>query len=115
MIDVGMEEDAEYTNRALQYVMNFQDILALSDGELAEVCAKAPAKMIAYSIRELADDVKKRFVSCCTRENMAEVRDTLEVPVGPREIAGAQLKLIQVARELEGKGFVRIKKIPLGD
>ena len=115
MIDVGMQEDAEYTNRALQYVMNFEDILALPDSELAEVCAKAPAKMIAYSIRDLADDVKKRFVASCARENMAEVRDTLEVAVGPREIAGAQLKLIQVTRELEGKGFVRIKKIPLGD
>ena len=40
MIDVGMEEDAEYTNRALQYVMNFDDIIKLPDTELAEVCAK---------------------------------------------------------------------------
>ena len=115
MIDVGMQEDPEYTNKALQYVMNFDDIIKLPEPELAEVCAKAPAKMIGYAIHALSEDEKKKFFSCCKRENVSEVRDSADVNVGPREIGGAQLKLIQTARELEGQGFVRVKKIPLGE
>ncbi len=112
MIEVGMAEDAEYTNLALQYMMTFEDVVGLPDSQLAEVCTKAPARMIGYAIAQLPGDVQKRFLSCCSRQNMFEVKDMIGINVGPREISGAQIKLVQVARELEGKGLVRVKKIP---
>ncbi len=113
MIEVGMAEDAEYTNRALSFMMTFDDIIKLPDTELAEVCAKAPARMIAYAISSLPEDTKKRFLNCCSRENLPGVRECIDIKVGPREISGAQIKLVQTARELEGQGFVRVKRIPL--
>jgi flagellar motor switch protein FliG len=114
MIDVGMEEDAEYTKKALEYVMDFQDILNLPDMELAEVCAKAPPRMLAYAISQSTADIKERFLRCSKPKVGSEIRDYMEVKIGLREIGGAQLKVVESARELERNGFVRTKKIPLG-
>jgi flagellar motor switch protein FliG len=114
MIDVGMEEDAEYTQKALQFVMDFHDIIDLPDLELAEVCAKAPARMIAYAISPLSTEIRERFLRACKPKVFAEVRDMLEVKIGQREIGGAQLKVIESARELERAGYVKTKRIPMG-
>ena len=114
MIDVGMEEDAGYTQKALQYILDFQDIIDLPEMELAEVCAKAPPRMIAYAICQLTQDVQDRFLKVCKPKVLGEVRDQLEVQVGLREIGGAQIKVIESARELERAGYVRTKKIPVG-
>lgn len=113
MIEVGMAEDAAYTEKALRYVMDFKDIINLPDMELAEVCAKAPPRMIAFAICQLDEDVKQKFLRSCKPKVLAEVRDWIETKVGLREIGGAQLKVIESARELERSGFVRTKKIPL--
>ena len=114
MIDVGMEEDADYTRKALQYVMDFHDILNLPELELAELCAKAPPRMIAYAICQMDQGVKDRFLRACKPKILAEVKDLVEATVGPREIGGAQLKVIESARELERAGYVKTKRIPMG-
>lgn len=112
MIDVGMAEDPEYTRRALEMVMTFKDITELPDVELAEVCAKAPPRMIAYSLNLSDDGTKTRFLRCCKPPVAAEVRDLMEVKVGPAEVGGAQLKVVETARDLERRGFVKTKRIP---
>ena len=37
MIDVGMAEDPVYTEKALSYVLTFEDVIQLPDLELAEL------------------------------------------------------------------------------
>jgi len=113
MIDVGMLEDPEYTQRALEYVLKFEDILKLPDEELAEVLAKAPARMTAYSITTFSEEIKTRFLRCSRPVVGAEIKDFLEVKIGPREIGGAQMKLIETARQLERRGLVKTKRIPV--
>jgi len=112
MIDVGMQEDADYTRKALEYVMTFEDITQLPDSELAEVCAKAPPKMLAYALSHQKPEVVERFLRCSPPHTATEVRDLIDVKVGPREITGAEIKIVETARDLERKGFVRVKKIP---
>lgn len=112
MIDVGMQEDPEYTRKAMEYVLTFEDITVLPDLELAEVMAKAPSRMTAYALSSAPEEVKMRFIQNAPPMIAAEIRDYLSIKVGPREIGGAQLKLVAIARELEKKGFVRVKKIP---
>ena len=112
MVEVGMEEDAEFTQKALEYVMSFEDVIRLPDLELAEVCSKAPARMLAYALGPQPSEVKDRFLRCSPPRIAAEVRDFLDVKVGPREVSGAEIKVIETAREMERKGFVRTKKIP---
>ena len=112
MIDVGMEEDPDFTRKALEYVMNFDDIVRLPDLELAEVCAKAPSRMLAYALNQQPQDVRDRFLRCSPPVIAADVRDHLDAKMGPREIAGAEIKVVETARELERQGFVRTKKIP---
>lgn len=112
MIDVGMVEDPDYTLKALDYLMGFEDILKLPDMELAELLAKAPPKMTGYAIHGMAKEILDRFVKNSKPQIAAEIRDYAEVKVGPTEMGGAQLKLITVARELEKRGFIKTKKIP---
>lgn len=112
MIEVGMAEDKYFTERALQYVMTFHDVMALPDMELAEVVATAPARSIAFAIKELPEDVRERFLRNAKPQLGAEIRDYLNMQIGPREIGGAQLKLVEKARELERRGLVRTKRIP---
>jgi flagellar motor switch protein FliG len=112
MVEVGMEEDPEYTERALGYLMNFQDVLDMDDNELAETLSRAPARMIAYSVCRADKAVKDRFLKCTKQKMMADVKDLIDSEVGPREIGAAQLKLVACAREAEKAGLVQTKRIP---
>src|SRR4051812_12654668 len=62
MIDAGMAEDAFFTERALQYMMTFQDVMDLPDMELAELIALAPVRTVAFAIRSSPPEVQKRFI-----------------------------------------------------
>lgn len=112
MIEVGMEEDPEYTSIALQYLMTFEDVLTLDGPELAELMAAAPPRMTAFAISHLGDDVIGRFLNHSKTRVAAEIRENLETKVTKKEIGGAQLKLVGCARDLERAGFLKIKQIP---
>lgn len=113
MIEVGMAEDPDFTEKALKYVFTFEDILKLPEMELADLMAKAPPRTISYAIKELGPEVRERFLKCCKPPVMAEVKDLFEAKIGPREIGGAQLKMIEYARQLEKVGYIKTKRIPL--
>ena len=113
MIDVGMAEDSHYTQKAMELMMKFDDIIGLPDLELAEVIAKAPSgRTIAYAIKPFASTITDRFLRNAKPQIAAEVRDLLTVEIGAREIGGAQLKMIEIARSLERVGLVKTKRIP---
>ena len=113
MIEVGRIEDAEYTKRALALMMTFDDILNLPDEELAELVAAAPAKMIGYAIIKFDEEVQRRFLRCAKADQLGAIRDAMDTEqIGLREIGGAQLKVIEAARALERKGYVKVKRIP---
>ena len=114
MIEVGMAEDAEYTRQALAFMLNFEDILGLPDMELAEVIAHAPSpRTIAFAIRPLPEDIHRKFIRNSKPTVGAELRDLVTMEVALRDVGAAQLKLIEIARALERKGRVSVKKIPL--
>lgn len=114
MVEVGMEEDPTFTERALEYILTFEDILKMDDMELAEVVTAAPPRMTAYAIQSLGPDVVQRAVRCAKPNVAAEIREYLDSPkVTAREIGGAQLKLVTVARSLERRGILKTKRIPL--
>lgn len=113
MIDVGMAEDAAYTEKALSFMMTFDDVIKLPEVELAEVIATAPPRMTGYSVSKSSEEVKQRFLKNCIGKFVGEVRDFMEMNIGLREVGGAQLKLVEVARSLEKKGLLKTKRIPL--
>lgn len=114
MIDVGMQEDPVYTQLAMQYMLTFEDVLALPDLELAEVVATAPVRMTAYAICRAAPETKERFLRNSPPQVAGELRDLMDVKAGLSEIGGAQLRLVAVTRQLEKRGLIQMKKIPLG-
>lgn len=112
MIQAGMKEDPEFTKRAIQYFISFEDIIKLNDSELAEVVATATPKIIATSVANQPDDTKKRFLRCAKGAAAAEIRDLMEAEYTLKEIGGARLKMIAVTRQLEKRGLISLKKLP---
>ena len=112
MIEVGRAEDPEFTEEVLRYLMTFQDVLDLPDLELAEVLAAAKPRMVGVAIQPLNKEIQKRFLRNAPGRLMSEIRDFLETSPTLREVGGAQLNLITVARALEKKGLVKTKRIP---
>ena len=114
MIDVGMAEDPVYTQQALQYMLSFEDVLNLSDLELAEVVAAAPPRMTAYAVSRASEEIQSRFIRNAPFSLMGEIRDCVQVRVSLREVGGAQLRLVSITRQLEKQGLIQTKRIPLG-
>ena len=114
MIDIGMAEDPEYTEKALKYMLTFEDVIKLPDLELAELIATAPARMTGYAISKATEEVRARFLKNAVPQVAGELRDYIQVNVGLREVGGAQLKLVEITRQLEKKGLIKTKQIPLG-
>jgi flagellar motor switch protein FliG len=115
MIEVAQAEDPAYTAEALKLLLTFQDILQLPDLELAEVLSSANPRMVATAIAPLGEDIKARFMKNAKPNVIMAIREMAEVAAPAlREVGGAQLNLVTVARGLEKKGFVKTKKIPQG-
>jgi flagellar motor switch protein FliG len=112
MIDAGLAEDSRYTHQALQYVMEFKDIIGLPDSELAEVLARAPGRIVAYALSGLEESHRDRFLKCTPPKLLGEVKDFLDVNLSAFDISGARVKLISIARECERRGLVKTKAIP---
>lgn len=112
MIEVGMSEDPEFTQKAVALVLTFADIESLPDAQLAEVMNKAPARILAFALKVSDAETQQRFIRCAPPAVGAEVRDMLVTNPGPREIEGARIKIVTVARELERAGLVRVKQLP---
>jgi flagellar motor switch protein FliG len=113
MIDIGMQEDPEFTKKAMECMMTFEDILKMNDMEIAELVAKAPPRVVAYAIHGIDEAAQQRFLKNAKPQIMAQIRDGLMANIGPREIGGARLSLVIAARGLEHAGFIQTKKIPL--
>ncbi len=111
MIDIGMQEDPDYTNQALSYLLNFGDVEKLPDNELAEVVSQAPARITAYAFHASNEETKARVLRCAQPRIAAEVKDLLTATVKPSEMGGAQIKLIEITRKLEKRGAVKTKRI----
>ena len=113
MIEAGMQEDADYTLKALEYIMIFTDLIGLPDPELAELVFMAPARYVASAIQLLTQEQKDRFIRCAKPAQGGEIKEFLDQPVSPKEVSAAQYKMVEFARELEKKGYVKVKRIPL--
>jgi flagellar motor switch protein FliG len=112
MIEVGLEEDPEFTHKALEHMLTMRDLIALPDLELAELVASVPlVRTLAYALKPLDTQVRQRFLRNAKPPIAFELRELLELEPSPSEIGGAQLKLVETARGLERRGLIQAKKI----
>lgn len=113
MIAVGMAEDKNYTEKALQYIIHFDDIVSLQDAELMELLNDAPPRLVAYAIHSSGKQVQQRFIERSPPRLGAEIKDFLDTPnVTVSQISGGQIKLIEMMRKLEKRGIIKTKRIP---
>jgi flagellar motor switch protein FliG len=113
MLDMGMAEDAEFTRRAMEYVLTFEDLTQLSEAEMAELMTFAPPRITACAISNASSAVKSHFLRCAKPKVQEAIRESLVIRRSLKEIGGARLKLVETARKLERQGFIRVKKIPV--
>ena len=113
MLEAGMEEDPAFTERAIQLMLSFEDVLRLPEMELSELLATVPPNLCAIALCRQPKEVQKRFLLAMPPKAMGEFRDLVSEVAELRDIGGAQLKMIQATRELERKGYVKTKRIPL--
>ncbi|MBN23041.1 MAG: hypothetical protein CL678_17280 [Bdellovibrionaceae bacterium] len=112
MIDVGMDEDPVYTQKALEFMLTFKDLLEMEETELMEVLAEAPVKMSAISVSKLDEKIKEHFIKCTPVRFVSEFKEYSEIEYSLSEVGGAQLKLVSAARRLEKINKIKTKKIP---
>jgi flagellar motor switch protein FliG len=113
MIEAGMKEDPVYTAELMKFMITFEDILKLKDMELTELIAETPPEVTAAAISKMDKEKRSKFEKCAQPRIMAQIRDVLEMKeFSLRDIGGAQLRMIQITRELEGKGVFNIKSLP---
>lgn len=115
MIDIGLQEDRRLTEKALQFVFSFEDILQLPPLELTEVLSETPGRWIGIALFSLPPEQQQAVLAKVAQpKTIAEIRETLSSqPPTSLEIKGAQMKLIETARKLEKKGILKSKRIPL--
>ena len=112
MIEIAREEDSAYTQRALESMITLEDFLALSDSELAKVIAHISVpRMIAYAISGLSPDLRQKFLRNSRPDVAEETALYLDAPISAGDRQGAELKLIVIARELERKRVINLKRI----
>jgi flagellar motor switch protein FliG len=111
MIDAGLKEDKHYTDMALSLMMSFADIVQMPDMELAEVVGTAPPRTIAAAIFQQPEEVRKRFLMCAPPKIRGDLKDYMTHEFTLREVGGARLKMVEIARGLERKGLIQTKRI----
>jgi flagellar motor switch protein FliG len=113
MIEVGMQEDPEYTKKALQYILSFEDIVSLSDLELSEVLSHATGKVVGWAVHQMDTRTQMRFLSQVQPRIVSELKESLEDRwVTFTQVHAGKMKLIAIARRLEKQGVISAKRIP---
>jgi flagellar motor switch protein FliG len=111
MIEAGNREDKHYTDLALSLMMSFTDIISMPDMELAEVAAHAPVRTIAAALFQLPEEVRKRFFLCSPAKLRGDLKEYMEHEFTLREVGGARLKMVEIARGCERRGLIKTKHI----
>ncbi|MGE4234298.1 MAG: FliG C-terminal domain-containing protein [Bacteriovoracia bacterium] len=112
MIEVGMQEDPDYTYKALEFVIHWEDILKLNELELAELVSAAPANFLAHAFSAASNEIKDTVLRCAKPPKNGEIKDFFESEISKAQIGVAQLKIITIMRDLERKGKIHTKRIP---
>lgn len=115
MIEVGLQEDQAFTEKALSYTFSFQDILQLPELELAEVLSEAAPHFVGIAISPLAPEIQNKILSKAPNpKTAATIRESMErTSLTKTDIASSQTKLVEAARKLEKKGAIKTKRIPM--
>src|SRR5690606_10184112 len=62
MVEVGMQEDAEFTRRALSFIITFAEITTLPDLELGEIINLAPARASGIAFSRAEEPLKEKVL-----------------------------------------------------
>jgi len=112
LIEIGMQDDPEFTQLATSFLLTFDDITSLDGLYLTEVLSDMPSRYLGFMISGLTPELQEKFKKCIPPKMMPEVRDAIEENPTPQDRGVGIYKLFEATRKMERMGRLNLKKIP---
>lgn len=112
-IDELRRSDPELAAKVAAKTFFFDDFASLDERTLSDVLSEVPNGVLSVALRGVSDSVKEKFLSCLTERAARDVRFEMEINVrgaGAADIEERQREMVRIARALEQKGRVTLRK-----
>jgi flagellar motor switch protein FliG len=97
------EMDPELTDEIKTSMFTFEDILSLSDTDMAKVVREVDTKDLALALRGASEELRAKFYKGMSTRAAAQLREDIEI-MGPQRVTlveEAQAKIVSAVRRLE--------------
>ena len=98
--------DSEFLNHCLRKVVFFEELVFFEEGVLAEILATTPAITLAYALKGMAEEFRKKMIGLMGYRQVGQIKDEedkMPITTNPILVSGAQRQILKIARQLEGR------------
>jgi flagellar motor switch protein FliG len=101
-------EDPDLLQDVLRKVVYFEEIVYLEGIVLVEILSKTPPKVLAFAIREMPEEFRKKILSQMgyRETKLTKEEDEKNKVVSLESILGARRQILKIARALEAKNKI---------
>ncbi len=95
--------------KSLMFV--FDDLVLLENRDLQKILGTADDATIVLALRATSAELKEKFLRCVSTNRATRIQEELEFmnPAPVREVQAAQQQIVQIAKDFEAKGEIRIQ------
>lgn len=103
-------EDAKLALSIRNLMFTFEDLLGVPEGGIREILAALDKKTLALALRGASDELKSYIFKTMSSRAVEMLQEDMSVlgPVRGKEIAKAQLEVVEAARRLEAEGKIKL-------
>jgi flagellar motor switch protein FliG len=104
------ERNPELGQAIRQKMFTFEDLNNLDTPAIQKVLREVDMRDLAVSLKTASEDLKGTLLGCISRRAAETVNEEISFmgPLKLRDIEGAQMRIIEVVRRLEGEGEIEI-------
>ena len=91
-------------------MFTFHDIAHLTDREIQMILKEVDTKDLAVALKDSSPALQERIFGNVSEKASAEIREEMQYsgPVRKSDIEETQLRIVQIARDLEARGEIDI-------
>lgn len=111
------KNDPELATEIKNLMFVFEDIIMLDDRSIQRVLKEIDSKELSTALKAVSDEVKDKVLSNMSERAAAMVVEEMEYagPIRLREVEEAQMRVVEVIRQLEDEGEIVILSGAKGD
>ena len=104
------ERNPELGQAIRQKMFTFEDLRSLDTTAIQKVLREVDMRDLAVSLKTASDELKASLLSAISRRAAETVNEEMSVlgAVKLKDIEGAQMRIIEVVRRLEGEGEIEL-------